>query len=119
MAKNLVKNEGRYLELTAPSGGVVSGGGYFIGDSLFVVALGDAAQGEKFIGDTEGVWELKKNSGDSFTVGDQVFWDDSAKECIDTSGSGLKDIGVAVGGELTAVAGNLYVKLNGIGKLSV
>lgn len=119
MAKNLVKDDGRYHSLVAPVGGVVSGQGYNIGDSLFVVALNTAAAGEQFTGDTKGVWELDKDNADSWSEGDQVFWDDTAKECIDTSGAGLKDIGVAVGGELGAGTGKLHVRLNGVGQLNV
>lgn len=75
MAGNYVQ-EGDVLTLTAPVGGVVSGSSYLIG-TLFVVALGTAAEGAQFEGAVEGVFVLPKTSGQAWTEGQKVFWDDS------------------------------------------
>lgn len=61
MAKNYVQ-DGDALQLTAPSGGVVSGGIYAIG-ALVVVAIADAAEGEIFAGKTNGVWNVPATAG--------------------------------------------------------
>ncbi len=68
MAKNYVQ-EGAYLTLIAPAGGVASGGVYKIG-SLAVVAMTDAAEGESFEGATGEVWRLPKLPADVLAAGD-------------------------------------------------
>ena len=57
MATNYVQ-DGDVLQLTAPSGGVVSGGIYAIG-TLVVVAITDAAEGKLFSAATGGVWTVE------------------------------------------------------------
>jgi len=61
MAKNYVQ-DGNVLQLTAPAGGVVSGGIYAIG-ALVVVAIADAKAGETFAGATNGVWSVPATAG--------------------------------------------------------
>lgn len=61
MAKNYVQ-DGNVLSLTAPAGGVVSGGIYAIG-ALVVVAGGNAAAGEPFQGHAAGVWNVPAAAG--------------------------------------------------------
>lgn len=61
MAKNYIQ-DGDVLTLTAPAGGVVSGGVYAIG-TLVVVAIADAAAGAQFAGKATGVWRLPAAAG--------------------------------------------------------
>jgi predicted RecA/RadA family phage recombinase len=61
MATNYVQ-DGNVLTLTAPTGGVVSGGIYAIG-KLVVIANGDAAEGEPFQGHATGVWRVPADTG--------------------------------------------------------
>lgn len=68
MAKNYVQ-DGNVLQLTAPTGGVVSGGIYAIG-TLVVVAIADAAAGEKFPAATNGVWSVETTG--TLAAGDAV-----------------------------------------------
>lgn len=83
--KNFIM-EGGSLELTAPSGGVVAGKGYQIG-KLFVVADSSAAQTEKFIGATCGVFELDKTTGMAFTEGQELYYVLATKLVTNTSNS--------------------------------
>lgn len=73
MAQNMVQR-GEKVELTAPSGGVVSGQAYLIG-SLFVVAQFSAAVGDPFTGEVVGVWELPKATGYEVSEGEVLYWD--------------------------------------------
>lgn len=91
--KNFVQ-PGDMLTLIAPSGGVVSGTPYQIGQ-LFVVAATTAAVGDEFEGVTRGVFDVPKVSAQAWTAGALVYWDDVAKNVTTTVGSNLK-IGVAV-----------------------
>ncbi len=113
--KNFVQ-PGGCLPLVAPSGGVVAGLGYVIG-ALFVVAATTAAQTEAFEGETEGVFALPKNGSLTFTAGEKVFWDNSAKEIKKTS-AGYFMIGVA-----TAAVGasdtKIPVRLDGVAVTAV
>ena len=68
MAKNYVQ-DGDVLQLTAPTGGVVSGGIYAIG-TLVVVAIADAAAGEKFAAKPNGVWSVETTG--TLAAGDAV-----------------------------------------------
>lgn len=61
MATNFVQ-DGDVLTLTAPAGGVVSGGLYAIGN-LVVVAIVTAAAGQPFAGRTHGVWSVPAAAG--------------------------------------------------------
>lgn len=68
MAKNYVQ-DGNVLQLTAPTGGVVSGGIYAIG-ALVVVAIADAAAGQNFPAKTNGVWSVETTG--TLAAGDAV-----------------------------------------------
>lgn len=70
--KNYVQ-EGNVLELTAPSGGVVSGTPVKIG-RFFVVPSTTALVGEKFSGLIEGVVDIPKVSAEPWTEGLLVWW---------------------------------------------
>jgi len=107
--KNFVQ-PGHYLDLVAPSGGVVSGTAYLIG-ALLVVAQHSAAEGDGFVGVPDGVFTLPKKSTDTPGQGAALYWDNTAKE-LTTTASGNTKVGAAVkaagSGETTVV-----VRLNG------
>jgi predicted RecA/RadA family phage recombinase len=93
MAKNYIQ-EGEVLTMAAPTGGILSGAGSMYG-ALFGVAQFTAAQGAPVEVSVEGVWLLPKpNSVVAFTVGERIFWDDTAKLCKKTA-TGFFAIGVA------------------------
>lgn len=71
--------DGKHLEVAAPSGGVSSGDGFIIG-SLFLVAVVDALASEQLNAASMGVFNLKKLTSDSVSVGDKLNWNDSNKE---------------------------------------
>ena len=89
---NFVK-KGEVVTRTAPVGGVVSGTAYLIG-SLLVVATVDADAAAQFEGLTRGVVTLPKATGQAWTEGLKLYWDDSAKKITSTSG-GNTLVGVA------------------------
>jgi len=100
---------GDVLTLTAPYT-VASGAGMLVG-SIFGVATAGASSGATVEAETEGVFELAKVSAQAWSVGQLIYWDDSAKNCTTVSTSN-KLIGTA-----TAVAQNPSaigrVRLNG------
>jgi predicted RecA/RadA family phage recombinase len=81
MAKNYIQ-EGDTLTITAPYA-VASGGGLLVG-SLFAVALVALSNGASGSCMTEGVFELTKNSAEAWTVGQKIYWDNTAKVCTST-----------------------------------
>ena len=91
MANNYIA-KGRSITCTAPTGGVVSGSLYLI-ESMFGVAAGSADTGESLELQLGGVWQLPKNVGTGFSVGDLAYW--SGTEVVAAS-TGLTKIGVAV-----------------------
>ncbi len=109
MAKNSTQ-DGRIMTLTAPSGGVVSGTMYLIG-ALLVVAQISADAGSLFTGDTKGVHELPKTTGQAWTEGQILYWDDTTKKLTSTAGSN------EVAGCAAAAAGSSattgFCRLNG------
>lgn len=88
---------GEILTLTAPSGGVVSGTLYQIGD-LVVVATVSAAQDERFAAFVgPGVVTCPKTASQPWTEGVKVYWDDSEGEVTTDDDTGTNPlIGVAV-----------------------
>jgi predicted RecA/RadA family phage recombinase len=74
MASNFTQ-PGIIVTLTAPTGGVVSGGVYQIGQ-LLVVAMADAAETLPFEGRTTGVFTVTKIGSQAWSEGDLVYWDD-------------------------------------------
>lgn len=89
---NFVK-KGEIVTRTAPGGGVLSGTAYLIG-SLLVVATVDADAADSFEGLVTGVVTLPKPTGQAWTEGLKLYWDDSAKKITSTSG-GNTLVGVA------------------------
>lgn len=113
MSTNFIQ-EGEILTFTAPVGGVVSGGAYLMGGML-VVANGDADAGDEFEGSTCGVFELAKTTTDVMTVGQEIYWDNTAFEFTTT------DSGNYTQGTVVEAAGNtsetVKVKLRGFAVL--
>lgn len=97
MADNYVQ-DGETLTLTAPYARS-AGQGALVG-AIFGVALNDVDNGADGEFSTEGVWTLAKTSAQAWSVGDQIYWDNSNKRC---------DADAAVGrliGVCTAAADN-------------
>ena len=87
---------GEFLTLTAPSGGVVSGSAYLIGDML-VVAMGDADQDLPFEGAVKGVVILPRVDSEDWAEGDKLYWDDGAKVVTSDDASASNPlIGIAI-----------------------
>jgi len=102
--KNFIQ-EGRVLDLVAPSGGVTAGVGVKIG-ALFVVAAVTAAEAATFAGDRLGVFELAATAHESaqaMAVGDTAYWDDSTKKVTKTA-TGNQRIGVITETKATTAA---------------
>ena len=87
--------EGRVIDCTAPSGGVVSGTGYKIGTHLFGVAGVSAAEGETFALQIEGVVELPKTSALEISPGDIVYWV-AGSSVVNKTATSNKAVGIAV-----------------------
>ena len=87
------------IELTAPSGGVVSGTPYLIG-RFFGVCMKDAAVGDPFDMALVGVYDMPHTATETFAEGDIVYWNDSTKKVTSTAGGNT-----AVGAATAAVAG--------------
>jgi len=93
----------------------VSGDPVLIG-SLFGIADKDVdvSVEPRGIMNTRGVFDMVRDASDVFTEGLLVFFNASAKEAtIDANGGANKLIGVSMEG-LSAGAGNVEVRLNGI-----
>lgn len=107
---------GNIIPLIAPSGGVTAGVGYVIG-GIFAVAQNNAAEGESFEGVCEGVINLAKSGSLTFTQGEKVFWDNTAKALKKTA-TGYYMIGCAT---TAIVAGDavIPVRLDGIAVTAV
>ncbi len=88
--KNFV-SPGKIMTYTAPSGGVISGGGYKIGDS-FGIATVSASEGDEFGLAVEGVFTLPKASSGAINEGVKVYWS-SANSNVTTTASGNTLIG--------------------------
>lgn len=83
---------GRWMTLPAPYA-LSAGDGALVGDT-FGVALEDALIGADVVLIRMGRHDLAAASGDTWTAGDRLFWDDSAKNVTTTAG-GNRAIGVA------------------------
>jgi predicted RecA/RadA family phage recombinase len=96
--KNFVQS-GVNLTLTAPYA-VTSGQGALVG-SLFGVASTDLANGASGEFVTLGVFDLPKATGEAWTVGQKIYWDNTNRRTTTTLTSNTL-IGVAM---LAAIAG--------------
>lgn len=90
--KNFIQ-PGDVVSVTAPAA-VASGAGVLVG-SLFGVATHTAANAAAVEIATKGVFTLAKATGQAWTVGARIYWDDTAKNCTTTAGTN-KLIGVAL-----------------------
>lgn len=104
--KNFVA-KGEMITITAARA-LSSGDGYLVG-FLFGIAADDIANGAVGEMSTKGVFDLAKDTS-TFSVGDKVYWDDTAHKATSTATSN-KLIGVAVLAQLTGDA-TVRVKLN-------
>lgn len=108
--KNFVQ-PGNALDLIAPSGGVVSGNAYLF-SGLLVVAATTAAQGEKFVGYSEGVFSLPKVAASDFVPGEIAYWDNGSDKRFEKTATGLFPCATCI--ETTATnATTMKVKLYG------
>lgn len=105
MAKNYVQ-DGNAITLSAPVGGVVSGGIYAIG-KLVVVALGTAEAGEPFTGQTHGVWRVPAAAG--LKTGDEVGLADGELVALTTPNEAAPVVGKLVADE---AGGFAHVRLS-------
>jgi predicted RecA/RadA family phage recombinase len=113
MAKNFLQ-EGSTLDLKVAAEtdavDIASGKGYLVG-SIFGVAVADVAVGESGSFQVDGCWSLDKTTGETWSVGQALFWDPSTSKVTTTAGS-LKKIGVAIAAASSpATTGS--VRLNG------
>ena len=90
--KNYVQ-PGKTITLAAPYA-VSAGDGLLVG-AIFGVATASATIGEAVEAALVGVFDLKKAASQAWSVGDKVYWDNTAKETTKTATSNTL-IGVAV-----------------------
>ncbi|MDR6952300.1 putative RecA/RadA family phage recombinase [Ancylobacter sp. 3268] len=86
--KNFVA-PGDTLDLTAPAGGVVSGTAYLLG-ALVAVANFSADAGVKVAFSRRGVFTLPKATGQAWTEGAVLYWDNTAKNFTTTVSTNTK-----------------------------
>jgi predicted RecA/RadA family phage recombinase len=96
--KNYVQ-PGDIITLIAPYA-VLSGGGLLVG-SIFGVAMYDALISTEVEAKTTGVFDLPKTTGQAWSQGARVYWDDTTKACT-TTASTNKLIGVITDAALSA-----------------
>ena len=98
---------GDTLSLLAPHV-LTAGAGALVG-SLFVVAKAAAASGAAFEGATSGVFTLAKATGEAWTVGVRLYWDNTNKRLTTTVGSNTL-VGCATAAAISgATTGNAYI----------
>ncbi len=102
---------GNIITVVAPVGGITASQGLLIG-GLFGIATSSILQGEDVEIAVTGVFDMAKASATVIAQGDQVAWDDTAKE-IALPAVGLYPVGIA-----TTAAGNgvtmVRVRLDGV-----
>ena len=81
--KNLIQRA-KMLTVAAPSGGVSSGDPVLIG-AIFGIAASDAAEGVELEIATAGVFVLPKATGETWSVGDNLYWDSIKKNLTKSS----------------------------------
>lgn len=100
---------GEVISVAAPYA-LTSGQGALVG-SLFGVAVADAANGTPVELRCDGVFDLTKATGQAWTVGVALFWDNAARN-VTTTLTGNTRIGVATAAAASgATVGR--VRLNG------
>lgn len=109
--KNFIQ-EGRSLDLTAPVGGVVAGKPVKIG-AYVVIPSTTAAEGEKFAGDVEGVFEVDAATHATTQAWAEcvtLYWDDAAKKFTLTATDNTK-CAVAAAAKVSTI-GTGWVRLH-------
>lgn len=102
---------GNIITVVAPVGGIAAGQGLLIG-GLFGIATSSALQGDDVEIAVTGVFDMSKALTAVIAQGDQVAWDDTAKEIV-LPGVGFYPVGIAttaVGSGSTTVS----VRLDGV-----
>ncbi len=79
---------GKVITLTAPMGGVVPGQGVLIG-TIFVLATSVAAAGAEFEGEREGVYDLDTKDSETYSEGDEVYFNPADSSYHNHDGGGL------------------------------
>ena len=107
--KAIEKYDGRVIPFYC-TGEVVVGDVVPIGVSMVGIAVQSGLTGEKISLEIEKVWAIKAKDTDVITVGDVVYWDDTAKEMtkVDTDNTYA---GRALSSKGTS-AGTIDVKIN-------
>jgi predicted RecA/RadA family phage recombinase len=82
------RGPGCVLDLTAPY--AVDGGEGALVGGIFGVATGDIASGDVGPFATEGEFELTAKTSQAWSVGDSLYWDNSAKEVTTDASKGPK-----------------------------
>jgi predicted RecA/RadA family phage recombinase len=92
--KNQVQ-QGDAINVTAPSGGLVSGNAYMIGAALFGVSATTVAQALGGVLWRKGVFTLAKVSAQAWAAGDVIYWSPSASACTNVNSSSDQKVGIA------------------------
>lgn len=103
---------GDVVTLTAPTGGVVSGTPYLVGN-LLVIAMANIAQTLPFEGMVVGVHTVPKATGAAWTEGQNLYWDNTNKNFTPTATANYhagQAVAAAASGDTTG-----KIRLNGIG----
>jgi predicted RecA/RadA family phage recombinase len=102
---------GHTITLAAPYDRL-SGEGAMVG-AIFGVAAGDVLNTVEGEFTLVGVFDLAKDTADAFSVGDRVYWDDTQKNCVNSTTEGDLEIGVAIAAAAEA-ATTVRVRLHGV-----
>lgn len=104
--KNFIK-PGDTLTLTAPYN-VSSGGGMLVG-SIFGVATETVLSGANVEAALDGVYDLAKTTGEAWTQGAVLYWNDTTK-ALTTTASTNKRVGYAAAAALSGdTIGRAYI----------
>lgn len=91
--KNFIE-KGDVITVAAPA--AISSGDFVVISDLYGVAQTDAASGDDVAIVREGVFDLPKATGETWAVGDALFWDDGNSRFTKTAGSTFSQRGIAV-----------------------
>lgn len=91
---NFIK-PGNTITLTAPAGGVVSGGLYLVG-ALVVVSATTAAAATPFEASATGVFTLAKATGSAWTEGQTLYFDSANSNFVTAASATARRAGSAV-----------------------
>lgn len=99
--KNYVYDADR-IDFTNATGGTLNAGVGVLVGTMFGVVQNQVANGADGVMLTIGVFDLAKATGQSWTAGAAIYWDNSAKNCTTTVGSNTligKVVGSAASGD--------------------